>query len=292
MQWMNGGVCSIEIATPDVGFFAQMTWCLCILQYCKLRGLVPDIRLTGKTFVDNTRGSNWLHYYFDPLIPDVSVEIRASVRYTKKIVRWGELGPLRLPNMSVAEGSQILYEYLHLKRHITALVDDVWGNAGFGGPIVGVHYRGTDKSSEAPRVSWEHCLGVLNDHLDKHPEIGGVFAASDEQGFIDFVKKSARGVSVHTNDDHFRSKDQQPIHTSISNIGGYEKGEDALVNALLLSKCTTLIRTTSFLSAWASIFNPAVRVILLNKPYTNSFWYPESEIFRLPDTEYRPERGR
>jgi hypothetical protein len=51
-----------------------------------------------------------------------------------------------------------------------------------------------------------------------------------------------------------------------------------------------LIRTTSFLSAWASIFNPGLKVILLNKPYPNKFWFPESEIFGRRDTEYFPER--
>jgi hypothetical protein len=289
---MNGSVCSIEIVGPDIGFFAHMTWCLFILQYCELHGLAPDIRLTGKFFVDNRRGSNWLHYYFDLLIPDAPADTGTSVRYTKKIVRWVELGPLRLPNLSVMEASQILYKYLRVKRHITVLVDEVWGNAGFRGPIVGVHYRGTDKYMEAPPVSWEHCLSVLNDHLDNHPEISGVFAASDEQGFIDFIKKSVRGVPVHCNDDHYRSTDQQPIFSNFVNIGAYEKGEDALVNALLLSKCTTLIKTSSCLSSWASIFNPTVKNILISKAYPETPWYPESEILRLPGTEYRPERAQ
>jgi hypothetical protein len=51
-----------------------------------------------------------------------------------------------------------------------------------------------------------------------------------------------------------------------------------------------VIRTTSTLSAWASLFNPEIKVILLNKPYQNNLWYPENEIMKKPDTEYLPER--
>ena len=71
--------------------------------------------------------------------------------------------------------------------------------------------------------------------------------------------------------------------------GGYERGEDALVNALLLAKCATLIRTTSLLSASASLFNPNLKVILLNRGYYNRTWYPETEILERPSTEYCPE---
>ncbi len=71
--------------------------------------------------------------------------------------------------------------------------------------------------------------------------------------------------------------------------GGYENGEEALVNALLLSKCSTLIRTTSMLSADASLFDPDFKVILVNRPYDNRLVYPENEILRKPDTEYLPE---
>ena len=61
----NNGLCSIEIANSHVGFFAQMVWCLYILQHCDRRGFIPDVRLTGEIYLDRSRGPNWLHYYFD-----------------------------------------------------------------------------------------------------------------------------------------------------------------------------------------------------------------------------------
>jgi hypothetical protein len=91
-----------------------------------------------------------------------------------------------------------------------------------------------------------------------------VFVASDEQQFHDYVAGSVKAVPVFAYNDHFRLQPgdelryqpgyELPPHR-ISG-GEYEKGEDALINALLVSRCSTLIRTTSFLSAFVSIFNP------------------------------------
>lgn len=281
----NDGVCSVEIANRHVGFFGQLNWCLFIFQYCECKGLSADIRLTGDIYLDSTRGPNWLKYYFDAYTPIAQEKIDKRVRYTKKISDFKEMGPPIASELTVPEGSRILHKHLIPKSNMTSLVDTFWRNLYVDEPVLGVHFRGTDKSSEAPRVSWRHCLTVVKNYLRNH---NAVFVASDEERFIRFMKKSLTEVPVFSYDDHYRSWDHRPVHTAIEG-GGYEKGEDALVNCLLLAKCSTLVRTTSFLSAWASIFNPDLKVILLNKPYDNRLWYPEREILRRPDTEYVPE---
>jgi hypothetical protein len=53
------------------------------------------------------------------------------------------------------------------------------------------------------------------------------------------MKKSLTEVPVISYDDHYRSRDDRPVHTAIEG-GGYEKGEDALVNSLLLAKWLNL----------------------------------------------------
>jgi hypothetical protein len=288
----NKGVCSVEIANNYVGFFAQMVWCLYILRYCERHRLVPDIRLTGDTYRDLERGSNWLYHYFDPSTQMTSGEVARRVRYTKKISAWGEMGPPAIGRMSLNEGACTLYKYLRPKPHIEKIVDDFWASMGVNGPVVGIHFRGTDHSEEAPRVPYEHCLNILENYLRIHDSTQAVFVASDEQAFVRFIKNSTRSaVLVYSHDDHYRSEDSGnvPVFRRALGEDGYEKGEDALVNALLLSRCSTLIRTTSCLAAWASVFNPTLRVILLNKPYDDKLWYPESEVIRKADTKYVPE---
>lgn len=286
----NQGVCSIEIANVGVGFFAQMTWCLYLLEHCQRHDLIPDIRLTGDSYRDPNRGPNWLDYYFDISRAKTPEEIARNTRYTKKALEWEDLGQPIGAAMSIEEGARILCRYLTPKPYIMKIVNDFWQTLHADGPVIGVHFRGTDKSSEAPRVSWEYCLNTIKLYLSQTGSVSGIFVASDEQKFIDFIKQSLTGVPVYCRDDHYRSRGSDEPSVSLIEGGGYEKGEDALVNALLLSKCAVLIRTSSFLSAWASIFNPNLKVILLNKPYDGKIWYPESEIVRSPNTTYLPER--
>jgi hypothetical protein len=283
----NGGICSIEINYVN-GFFAQLTWLLLILKYCEDHQLIPNVCLSGQ-YRDPKRGSNWLDYYFDLITPLTSEEVAERVRYTKKVGEFGELG-LPMPHrMSLEESTRIFCKYLKPKPHIIALADDFWKHIEADGHVVGIHFRGSDKTTEAPRVSWEHCRTTLQTRLRLDQNIKAVLVASDEQQFHEYVAQSVKDVPVFAYNDHFRYQpgDKLPPHR----VGGgeYEKGEDALINALLLSRCSTLIRTTSFLSAFATIFNPEIKVILLNKPYDHYLWYPEIEILRSPNTTYLPE---
>jgi hypothetical protein len=287
----NHGVCSIEIANVGAGFFAQMTWCLYLLEYCHARNLIPDIRMTGDSYRDSDRGPNWLNYYFDIVTSRTSDEIARSLRYTKRARDWEDMGQPMGAAISIEDGARILHRYLTPKPHIMRIVDDFWRTLNPDGPVIGVHFRGTDKSSEAPRVSWGYCLEIIRQCLRGNAAVSRVLLASDEQRFIEFMRHSLTEVPVYSRDDHYRSRGSDEPPVFLGEGGGYEKGEDALVNALLLSKCTTLIRTTSFLSAWASIFNPQLKIILLNKPYDDKLWFPESEIVRSPNTTYLPERS-
>jgi hypothetical protein len=285
----NEGVCSVEIANRHVGFFAQMNWCLYIFDHCERHRLIPDIRLTGDVYLDLNRGPNWFDYYFDSSHPMAPEERARRIRYTKKILEFQDMGQPFGAEISIGDAARLVNKFMHVKPHIVKMVDDFWQICGADGPVLGIHYRGTDKSSEAPRVSWNHCLATVESRLRDRSDIRAVFVASDEQAFIQFIARSVKDRPVYWRDDHHRSSDGQPIHTTVGGVGGYEKGEDALVNAMLLSRCSTLIRTSSFLSAWASIVNPTLKVILLNKPYDKFLWYPESEILKKRDTEYVPE---
>ena len=323
LQWAipmraNRGICSVEIASNTVGFFSQLTWCLRILQYCDRHHLIPDIRMTGESYRDRKRGENWLNYYFDWTTQMSPEELSRKVRYTKKMCEdckygfcnssprcYGRLQPL-VPEISLEEGARIFHKYLRPNAHICRIVDDFWTAIDVDGPVVGVHFRGTDHLEEAPRVSYEHCRHVLESYLQSHKNINAIFVASDEQPFVDFIKQSVDGaLPIYSRNDYYRSShgvdkselphvrresDVSPVFRTAVGEGGYEKGEDALVNSLLLSNCSTLIRTTSRLSAWASIFNLDLRVILLNRPYEDALWYPETEVVTRWNTEYVPER--
>ena len=282
----NGGICSFEINYTN-GFFAQLAWCLLIFKYCELHQLIPDICLSGQ-YRDPNRGRNWLDYYFDISRPMTSEGVPRRVRYTKKLGDYEELGQPMPHRMSLEDSTRLFFKYLKPKPHIIALVDNFWKHIEVHGPAVGIHFRGTDKTIEAPRVSWDYCLQILQAYLKTDDRIKAVFVASDEQKFIDFVVQSVTDIPIFSYDDHYRYQPGDELSPHRIPGGEYEKGEDALVNALLLSRCATLIRTTSFLSAFAPIFNPELKIILLNKPYDPCLWYPEIEILGSANTTYVP----
>jgi hypothetical protein len=105
-----------------------------------------------------------------------------------------------------------------------------------------------------------------------------LFVASDSAAFIRHAREQILDFPVTNLDDSVRSTGDEPIHLGNARVGNYEMGCDALLNALVLSRCGSLVRTTSFLSGWASIFNPSIPVSMLNVPYAKTLWFPEAVI--------------
>lgn len=75
----------------------------------------------------------------------------------------------------------------------------------------------------------------------------------------------------------------QPIHLNLAGDRN-RKGFEALVNCLLLSRCDALIRSASFLSGWSNVFNPALPVIMLNRPFDAALWFPDREVLKRAQT--------
>lgn len=114
-----------------------------------------------------------------------------------------------------------------------------------------------------------------------------LFISSDDPAFVDWFAKAADGkLAVVIHPDEERSRNGLAIHYDPSG-NKYRKGFEALVNCLLLSRCNALLRTSSFLSAWSSIFRPELPVTLLNEPYANACWFPDNELLKRSDNRYR-----
>lgn len=82
-------------------------------------------------------------------------------------------------------GARILNKYLRVKPHITSIVEDFWDRRGLSSRVLGIHFRGTDHSAEAPRVSYEHCLSITQAYLRDHHSIEAVFVAVTSLNLLD-----------------------------------------------------------------------------------------------------------
>lgn len=295
LQENNRGVFAVDISARGIGLFAQMNQCLHIFAHCERYGLHPYIILSSKFYVRSDIGDNWLEYFFDNLLltrqdQDNINNNRIRICHINEI---NELGLKKRPvsELNIALANRLLFKYLRLKPDIQEYVD-AFVQSYFGDKkILGIHYRGTDKSIEAPLVEWSVYKQVITRFLEANPEINALYVASDEAQFIEKVEDEFDFVEVILHGDQETSRNGNAIHTQHRVGDNYRKGKEALVNCLLLSRCSALIRTTSFLSAWASIFNPDLPVVMLNKPFGDKLWFPDSEIINNSLYEYLPEEA-
>lgn len=117
---------------------------------------------------------------------------------------------------------------------------------------LGIHYRGTDKNKsrvETNYVSPEDFLALVQDFCTSHPDIETIYVASDENGFIEKVRDQHLSVRIF-------SSGAGTHHKAAAVQNNFAKGDHALLDCLLLSRCRYLLKCQSALSGFAKILNP------------------------------------
>lgn len=226
------------------------------------------VEFTWGLYLNPKLGPNWWEYYFEPI--NIGSEENAFlIRFdsTQKYY-WAYDA---ISTISRERASELIQRYIHVKpviqKKIDSFVQENFGNYF----IIGVHYRGTDKSSEAPRVSYSsvykailRVITTVSSERDYK-----LFIASDEQDFINYMKRNF-GERICCL-DAIRSSDGYPIH--FNQTDPYRQGEESIMDCILLSKTNFLVRTQSNVSASAANFNPDLEVISLNS-HNASIWLP------------------
>ena len=259
---IKNGVMAVEIRNT-IGIGARLAWVLEILAFCDEKNLSPQFRFT----YPNSNKDYFKRFF---RINDRYACADDSVKYVK-IFTIGELdlGKNYDTVLTVESASYLIKKYLVIHEDILQEVDAFCSRYFPDKNILGVHYRGTDKSTEAPAVTYENVEENIKLFLKKFPETSGVFISTDDDHFIRYIENSAVGDLVVCRDDTFRATDNVAIH--FSNQNKYDINRDAIVNCLLLSRCQALIKTASILSAWSVLFNPEILLVMLNNPFDRYF---------------------
>jgi len=210
-------------------------------------------------YYDPDVGPNWWEYYFEPI--NVSDSSGARARVVSPFFH--DLCANRVERtMSRARGAAMVGRYVTAKPALREVVDTFVGETWTDQFVVGLHYRGTDKAEDAPRVPYERVEAVVRDTMLRE---GGnrcrLFLATDEQPFLEFMRDRFPAQLCYR--QMFRSVDGRPIDV-VNADGNHKKGLDAVVDCLLLSRAHTLIRTASNLSLCSTLFNPRLPDTLLN----------------------------
>ena len=260
----------VDVKASGVGLFAQINWVFHLTRHAHDRGLQSDIRLQSPNYLQDSNDKDWLGKFFVRKNP-----ARKAPALGRIVIR--DLNELKLKfarDLNREESNALFFNYYGFQPLITDYVDKFSERYGAFSQSIGVHYRGTDKTDEAPRVRYEAVEAAVREAFAKDNALQSIFVASDEAAFLQFMTQRFSDKSVSFFPAAARSADATPLHLQSSKSGS-ALGRDAVADALALSKCRLLVRTSSFLSAWSCIFNPAVEIRTLNKPFASKTWFPE-----------------
>lgn len=123
---------------------------------------------------------------------------------------------------------------------------------------LGLHYRGTDKASalwDTNFVAQTDFLTLVDDFIARHPTVDGLFIATDEPSFIAAATLRFPGLPViNTGAAAFHKA------TGEAADPGFEKADHAVLDCVLLSRCTYVLNCSSALSAFAKVLNPKLQI--------------------------------
>lgn len=233
---------------------------------CYDRGIISGLRIDFEDkgwYFDPTRGNNWWQYYFEPINLRTSDSAKEEQRFaTYQKISFAYETQFEMPRERAYE---LIQKYIHVRPHITQQIDDFCKEHFGDHCVIGVHYRGTDKL-EADPVSYEavvaHIQAAIATYQNQQVML---FVATDDARFAAYMQERFPHQVVMRN--ALRSDSATGVHMR-DDLAPYTKGEDAVIDCLLLSRCSALIKMASNLSDCSLQFNPYIPVHKLNKSYS------------------------
>jgi len=273
----------IAIRRPGLGFFAHLIWYVPILIIAKQRNIPVEIASVSSQYVTRERGADFVDYFFADRLA-AQLEIPPGVPWTKiKTISEVVADDDRL-HKGFDYAHRIFFDRYAFRPWVLETLDALLKGRPQGKRLIGVHYRGTDKDSEAPRVTYPDMLAVIDRELARSPD-ADIFVATDEASFLDACR-GRYGARLLFLRDYARAMDGKAVHLR-SELDGFLLGRDAVLNCAVLARCDVAIKTPSILSGWAKIINPALEVFLVARPYDHFTFFPDRAI-----PSYPAESGR
>jgi hypothetical protein len=257
------------------GMFSEFFSVLGALHWGQAHGAAAlRVDFRSPHYLDPSRGPNWWCYFFErDVMPFGERPSRADVHLNGRLSKYGRYGgfgdrihgdtPHMYPmttGVARAEVHRLFASHIHPRADIVAGVE-ARAASWFapGAYVVGVHYRGTDTARHYPyyRMPYEAYADEVRSTLERAaPSRFHVFVATDEADFVTFMSRAFPGRVVCAPDAPRVASDDLPIHFNRSlAASGYQKGESALVDCLLLARSDYLIKGRSSLSDASLIVN-------------------------------------
>ncbi len=273
----------------NAGFCVQIQFVLAQLKAREARSsnLQPVVNLdqTFGFYYDPSYGTNIWEYYFEPVAEMSSDELEnlppeLITRYnpTQQLTCClGEDGHPRTEGPETVqwyacrrkEGAELVHKYVQVKPHVTTKIDDFFEREMKDRPVLGVQIRGTDKGFNRNRrrysfpdylariVPPEEYWAIADEFIEAYPDCK-IFVATDQQQYLEAFRQRYPDRVLSYGDTR-SSTSQNSMHAHDGK--NYQKGEDVLIDCLLLSRTDFLLRCQSNVGEIAGYFNPNLPVI-------------------------------
>ena len=164
------------------------------------------------------------------------------------------------------------------------------GDAGAGelpqaprrGPVLGVHLRGTDKGKYMNSAGSGRPIGpaeyepYVRAFLAYHGANASVFLATDSPSYLDDVVRRWPSGRVRYRHDVLRHEGNVAFAGATATKGAsYRKGEEVLLDALLLSRCDFLLHAASGVAEAAIYWRPALHKQSVHLQYSRGRTQPD-----------------
>lgn len=242
------------------------------------------VNFQSDIYLDPQRGDNWWAYFFEP-----KMMVRGDngnpqkIHFNRHISRFGPFtwnlswDRVIIPKYSpscpypmnasdeMKKVSDLVGRHITVKSYIlekvevfrSAYMDDAF--------VIGIHYRGTDKKLLYPYESPPYSL--FDEYVGRvlrryNQDLYKIFVATDETEFIEWMEAHHPGKVVYwETSPRLSSRDtlatRGGTHKS-KTFSNFLKGESAVIDCLLLSRCNYIIKNRSSLSDAALAFNPSI----------------------------------
>lgn len=253
------------IKNTGAGFFSCFRTTLSTIQWCDINNMTPYVIWDTSLYNEDKYGSNAWEYYFqqvsNPSVEDLSVAKEVKQKYMT-----------RAPEAKIAYHNMI-QKHVKIKPDIVNIVDTFYKDRFSKVDTLGVHIRQTDKNTfQVERdaggspVDLSRYIDHIHKYIDNKDSVK-VFLATDCYNTLEAVKREFGDLVICR--DAIRSHDQSPVHHMMKNESAYQKGQDVLVDALLLSRTNFLIKGSSSVAIAALLFNKDLKHENMNYIYHN-----------------------
>lgn len=265
------------------GMFGQgLIWLLEILNHLELKHKISDKSKIAFN-VNSLPYNNIIPRFIVPKKTYQAYELDDAVKINIKDYKFSNEIDFEFNPMSYFIAHKIWNKYFEFSKDVT---DEIPIFDGL--KTLGIHYRGTDKNtdlSQANSITHDEVFVIIEDFLKNHDNIVNIYCCSDEQKFIDNIKNRFNKYNIIEYNQLRSHEGTSAFFRESNNVDKTVQNEmtiAAIVDMLALSRCHTVLKTSSALSAFSKIMNNQLNLYAISA--MKQRWFPTGVVLGYHST--------